>query len=528
MDLEGTGEECDSLWEFFHRLEIWDRSSKLRTPVIVLDQFEEVFTLGQMNSEARKSVAELFVALGDLVENRLPRALVPVVSKNEKDERAKFLQRVPLVKVVLSLREEYLPHLEAHRAELPSLMRNRMRLLPFSGTRAVDAIVESSKGLLEEAVAKEIVRAVAGRRRAVAGRASPTTAEGEAPPSERIWRRLVPFGGTRTAPATEPERAPLPLDDLEIEPSILNLFCYQLNERRLKPPVTARIGADLLRKTGKDILSDFYESCLEGQSTGVREFVEERLLSSSGYRLPVPVEDAVKQKAVTEQVLDMLERRRLVRRETRSQGIYVELVHDVLARTILESKAKRDETRRALRWIRAVTGLVVGVSIGWFGVLEPRVRDEGLAQLIQRRREIQAKEGELLAKKGELQEKKGEIEEAKKDISSSKGELQTLQAQLEESRGKEAEAKGRADAAQARLAKLQEQADKAELEAARLRASVAVVSKLMAAQNASYGRLKSDSDELTRKLRELDLARQGLEKAIESQKVQIGVPDHME
>jgi len=39
----------ESLWEFLHRadLELWSAQNYLLTPVVVLDQFEELFTLGE-------------------------------------------------------------------------------------------------------------------------------------------------------------------------------------------------------------------------------------------------------------------------------------------------------------------------------------------------------------------------------------------------------------------------------------------------------------------------------------------------
>ena len=39
----------ESLWEYLHRkdFELWSAKNQLLTPVIVIDQFEEIFTLGE-------------------------------------------------------------------------------------------------------------------------------------------------------------------------------------------------------------------------------------------------------------------------------------------------------------------------------------------------------------------------------------------------------------------------------------------------------------------------------------------------
>jgi AAA+ ATPase superfamily predicted ATPase len=70
------------LWSYLHRsgLELWSEHNQLLTPIFVFDQFEEVFTLGADNPAA---IARLRIDLADLIENRLPSALVDTVERNE-------------------------------------------------------------------------------------------------------------------------------------------------------------------------------------------------------------------------------------------------------------------------------------------------------------------------------------------------------------------------------------------------------------------------------------------------------------
>lgn len=337
------GEDCSTLWMYFHRLELWGERTSLLTPVLILDQFEEAFTLGEQSGATHQSVMNLFLSLADLVENRIPAVLDK--SRSEDASFLAFTGRPPLVRIVISLREEYLPHLEPLRREISLVGRSRMRLLPFSGEQATAALLESAPHLLSADVAQDIVRTIASGR------------------------------GTRSRRATQvsstaPER---PLAELVVEPALLNLFCYQLNERRLQShthlaanarPDGMGIGMGLVAASRADILSDFYADCLRGLRQNVREFVERRLISTSGYRLPVPLDDALAAPGVDERILLLLEERRLIRQETRQDAIYVQLVHDVLVAPILDSRARR----RARRRVRLLGGALASASAAAVGV----------------------------------------------------------------------------------------------------------------------------------------------------------------
>ena len=61
-------EEDESLWTYFHRVQFWSARNELLTPVLVFDQFEEIFTLGQRS----QGVDDLIGELASLIENRIP------------------------------------------------------------------------------------------------------------------------------------------------------------------------------------------------------------------------------------------------------------------------------------------------------------------------------------------------------------------------------------------------------------------------------------------------------------------------
>jgi hypothetical protein len=79
-ELDRAGAECrpradgETLWEHLHRedLEIWSRDNFLLTPVLVFDQFEELFSRGGSNTTRMQ---EFIDHLTELIENRIPAEL---------------------------------------------------------------------------------------------------------------------------------------------------------------------------------------------------------------------------------------------------------------------------------------------------------------------------------------------------------------------------------------------------------------------------------------------------------------------
>jgi len=68
-------QEGDSLWEYFHRAghALWSERQRLITPVLVFDQFEEIFTHRETSTLSARRVETLIEDLSTVVENRTPR-----------------------------------------------------------------------------------------------------------------------------------------------------------------------------------------------------------------------------------------------------------------------------------------------------------------------------------------------------------------------------------------------------------------------------------------------------------------------
>ena len=78
--------EDESLWEYLHRadFELWSAQNYPLTPVIVIDQFEELFTLGERVPDL---VREFMNDLGDLAENRIPADVAARIDNDEAEAR---------------------------------------------------------------------------------------------------------------------------------------------------------------------------------------------------------------------------------------------------------------------------------------------------------------------------------------------------------------------------------------------------------------------------------------------------------
>ena len=112
--------EGETLWEYLHRagLELWSEQNHLLTPLLVLDQFEEAFTLG---ADHPAEVGRLRHDLSELAENRVPDSLAETL-RRDPHAASRYDLGAQRYKVLLSFREDFLPAVEGWKQELPSIM----------------------------------------------------------------------------------------------------------------------------------------------------------------------------------------------------------------------------------------------------------------------------------------------------------------------------------------------------------------------------------------------------------------------
>ncbi len=336
----------ESLWSFFHRrdAEFWSDRNRPVTPVIVFDQFEEIFTLGQETEASRARSGTFLAELGDLMENR-PSDAVKEALEAEPTVARRFDFKRSTVKLALSFREDFLAEMEDLKEQMPSIMYNRFRLLAMSGAQAYEVITRAGGSLVDDDVARRIIRLA--------------------------WKN-----------EPSPPVDPADFSKIEIDPALLSVVCSELNHKRqlAKPPL-GRITPALLEGADREILSGFYELSMAGLDPRVRAFVEDELITDRGYRDSYALEDALALPGITSEALDALIRRRLLGVDERQSVRRLELTHDVLTRVVRDSRDSRRareaeeaalEQQRLNRRNAALVGaggLVVIVLIllaGWF------------------------------------------------------------------------------------------------------------------------------------------------------------------
>ena len=320
----------ESLWEWLHRdgVELWGRRNQLLTPLFVFDQFEEVFTVGAENAD---EIARLRVDLADLIENRIPAGVADRMRASESDDSA-ISSGSHRYKVLVSFREDFLPAVEGWKRDLPSLMRNRLRLLTMSAEQAFQAVHATAPHLASEAIAREIVDFVAAAQH---------------------------DGATSGAPRSIPGPA-----DLSVEPALLSLVCRGLNERRTAQGKRA-FDSKLLRGTGHAIIGDYYTGAVADLPERVSHFIERELITERGFRKQCDIDGAQAVHGVTREELLRLIDRRLLRIEPHRGTERVELTHDLLTAVVREH---RDRQREAARSRHHRKRLAVLSAVGAFAV----------------------------------------------------------------------------------------------------------------------------------------------------------------
>ena len=362
--------EEETLWEYFHRAEaaFWNERNRLVTPVLVFDQFEEAFTLGVEDERRRKQRDAFLTQLEELAENRPPQTLR---ERWDKDPElvSEFEQDRTPCKIILALREDFLPDLEQLKEKIRSILHNRFRLERMDGGKAWQVVTGETivdgeprralSHLVDEDVALKIIDFVSKTR----------GQRGEDPLTRETLR-------ART-----------------VDPALLSVVCSELNNRRLATqPPQDKISFTLLSESKEEIIRKFFDSHVNALGAGaepVRRFIEEDLITGSGFRKRCAMEDALRQQGVTRDDLRRLEQQRILRFEP-SEGItWIELTHDLLTEVVYASRLRRREReerakveavaaakRRKKKTYLAIAAVLLLIAAG-YPVMSWRITVEG-------------------------------------------------------------------------------------------------------------------------------------------------------
>ena len=352
----------ETLWEYFHSEPLW----KSITPILIFDQFEEIFTLAKKNSQfGNQELNALWEELSDLIENSIPEKLKKQFL-DHKEEIA-YSYKKQNIKTLFSFREEYLPEFENITSKIPSIKYSRFRLMPMNGNQAYEVITKTWKDNIDPGEAHEIV----------------------------------------TFLTNETDKTSYDL--VTIEPSLLSQVCSYIDKERIKEG-RKKISSEFLKKFPKEIiLRSIYNEAIAESNDAIKEtnaeaevkvnpvkvFVEEKLITDEGYRTKYVLND---NDTILLPAIDVLKRKYFLRDDGKS----VELTHDVLAPLIKEDREERRKEiafeiargkakKRAVKivaWSLVFSILIAGAI--WFFTTKKARKDKEVAekQTVQLKQEI--------------------------------------------------------------------------------------------------------------------------------------------
>ena len=349
---------------------------------LILDQFQEVFTIGARRAGAETEVRD---ALAIFLQGSIPDPIVRLIADHD-DFLDYFDPDSTPVRILLALRDDYVYALNLWKSSVFSLGQNNFELRALRGPAALESVFEP--GALRCRYRGE----VSEQKKADTGRPPIVTKE----TAQRIVRFVAKKGDD------------VPMEEIEAFPPILSLLCRELNERRFTEPAgRAEIPADQITLSESDtdvetIIKSFYERCVTGRPEAVRVFIEDELVSRySGARLPQDEQSIVKvftdgceipgaagsrraagygdSVKARECLIDLVNQRFLTFLGGGDNPSY-ELIHDLVA-----AEAAKSRTARGERYEKEQADLRAEAD------RKAREEAESLAQVERQRAEVQAR-----------------------------------------------------------------------------------------------------------------------------------------
>ena len=303
------GKSTNRIWEVINACSFTDSQGNQATPVLIFDQFEELF-----NHD--KSVQNEWAAqLSDLVEERRPKDVVEAFQKipfrERTPEQLKWFEP-PAVKILFAIRSDRMSQLHQLRFELPAILHNRFELKPLQSNQANEAIEKPAALNGTEFTA-------------------------------------LPFS---YAPETVQEiQSNLSNEAGEIESFQLQIVCQHIEEKVKVQQSDGKVDiiatSDFLGGEGgiQNILKNYYDNHIKNLGSqedqlAARKLLEEGLIAD-GRRIGVA--DAVVKGTfgINDELLKKLLESRLIRPENTRLGRSFEISHDTLVAPILTAYENR-------------------------------------------------------------------------------------------------------------------------------------------------------------------------------------------
>jgi hypothetical protein len=321
-----------TLWEYFRRRDqpLWGRGNEIVVPLLVFDQFEQLFTRQPDPGLPRQEIDAFFEDLGDVVGGRVPQWLENRLQSPTTVDR--YIFESTACKAILSFREEFLADVRRLRTLVAVTDRNSLRLEPMR-TRDATAAVRGTGGHL----------------------LTPAGASAESDVAAAIVAQVA----EKTLSDEEPT----------VDPAILSVFCTELNAARLarsKQGGSPLIDLGLVAENKSDqVIGSFYRRAVASVPDSVRRFIEDRLV------LPSRTRNSVAQEEVKDLPADaintLVDSWRILRREVvgRQKQVRIELTHDVLVGPVMQDRRRRlrEEEQRPARRRLLLVGAGVAATV---------------------------------------------------------------------------------------------------------------------------------------------------------------------
>jgi len=306
--------------------------SMANTPVLIFDQFEELFNLNKQQRR-KKFICEL----ADVVNNHVPYSIKEIlddwISEEDDDLSDEHLQKIkssedPLrVKMVIAIRSDKITFLDELSQKIPLILRNRFKLKALKKEQAKLAITVPAA--LEDKF--------------------------KSPPfkyDNTLLNNIVEFLSTEK------------MDEEEVETDKVESFQLQILCQYIESEVIKRNNAGLLdealsnggikidqsylenEQKMKDVLENFYENSIAefvplDLQQKVRALIENELIIDGGYRNSESKQIIINKHQIPESVLIALVNCHLLRHDRRLGQDFYEISHDTLVGPITKAHERR-------------------------------------------------------------------------------------------------------------------------------------------------------------------------------------------
>lgn len=284
-----------SLWFFLRGHEFWSESNQLLIPLIVVDQFEEIFT----KSGTDTTIQEFLQEIDDLTS-----VLPPLYIRNILEEEDIDIENPLGIRFVFSLREDFVPRLDdyVYDLDIDELKKSRFCISLMTKEQAISVIEKPNKEIIGGGVTDTVLSILTSK-------------------ASILNRRK------------------------QIEPFLLSLFMYRLYIKTKEKNQNV-ITTDVVNTFGPNIVADYYKESMNKVSLKALMFLEDTLLTTNGYRDSVSLDKLTRSRRISSKEIDTLLKTRIIKQDCINEVDRIEFTHDVLAVVAAKNRDKRKNNKR--------------------------------------------------------------------------------------------------------------------------------------------------------------------------------------